>query len=94
MRESKIQNQMFQSKVITRREHVVRTWVFAIIAAYLLLRGVGSYSETTAFYGLGGMLLGLASISYAKKGELGPSKVIGIALVVLGLMEFITAWNL
>jgi len=94
MSESKIQNQMFNQKIVIKRDHIVRSWAFVIIAVYLLLRGITAYSEYTAFYGLGSMLMGIASISYARKNELGVSKVIGIAVVILGLMEFLTAWHL
>ena len=77
-----------------KRNYRLGSWVYAVLGLWVLLMGFGVFPETRPFTGIASAILGLLSIRSARLGKVNAAKFIGAALILLGIMEWMTCFML
>lgn len=77
-----------------RRNYRLGSWVYAVLGLWMLLMGFTVFPETRPFTGIASAILGFLSIRSARLGKVNAAKYIGSALVLLGIMEWMTCFML
>lgn len=74
------------------RNYRIRSWVYAILGLWAIMTGYAVFLETRPYTAILGIILGVMSVRASEKGKINAAQYVGAAVVVLGILEWITCF--